>query len=125
MKRTFAAALAVLALMSAPSQAQFTDANDIVRSIGTSQFIRAAERVSRASSARVEKLSTFFGASRASQRLIRAEALNESDLAYLRRNLMLNPIVMIAIRWAGVEVSQIVALWIDGNGAAILYADDL
>ncbi len=125
MKRTLAAALAVLALTAAPAVAQFNDANAIIRSIGSNQFERDADRVGRASSARVLKLSTFLGAARVGQRLVRAETLHERRLVYLRRNLMLNPIVMLAIRGAGVEVSQIIALWIDGHGAAILYADDL
>ncbi len=125
MKRTLAAALAVLALTAAPAMAQFTDVNAIIQSIGTVQFSRAADKVSGASSARVERLSTFRGASSAGQRLVRAEALHERSLSRLHSNLMLSPIAMQAIRASGFEVNQIVALSLDSEGSAILYADDL
>jgi ABC-type multidrug transport system fused ATPase/permease subunit len=124
MKRTLAAALAVLVLAT-PALAQFTSVNDIIQSIGTNQFIRAVGKVSGASSARVEKLSTFLGASTAGQRLVRAETLHERGIARLHRNLMQSPIAMQAIRASGVEVNQIIALTLDSDGSAILYADDL
>ncbi len=124
MKRALAA-LAVLSLTAAPAVAQFTDVNSIIRSIGSYQFSRAADKVSGASSARVEKLSTFLGASTAGQRLVRAETLYERDLAYLHSNLMLSPVAMQAIRASGFEVNQIIALSLDSEGSAILYADDL
>jgi ABC-type multidrug transport system fused ATPase/permease subunit len=125
MKRTLAAALAVLALTAAPAMAQFTDVNAIIQSIGSNEFTRAADKVSGASSARVEKLSTFLGASSAGQRLVRAEVLHERSLSRLHSNLMLSPIAMQAIRASGFEVNQIVALSLDSEGSAILYADDL
>ena len=125
MKRTLAAALAVLALTAAPAMAQFTDVNAIIQSIGNVQFSRAADKVSGASSARVERLSSFLGASTAGQRLVRAETLHERSLARLHGNLMLSPIAMQAIRASGFEVNQIVALSLDSEGSAILSADDL
>jgi len=125
MKRTLAAALAVLALTAAPAMAQFTDVNAIIQSIGTVQFSRAADKVSGASSARVERLSSFLGASSAGQRLVRAEVRHERSLSRLHSNLMLSPIAMQAIRASGFEVNQIVALSLDSEGSAILYADDL
>ena len=125
MKHAIAAALAILALGAAPVLAQFTDVNAIIQSIGSNQFSRAAGKVAGASSARVEKLSTFLGAATAGQRLVRAETLHERDLSYLHSNLMQSPIAMQAIRASGFEVNQIVALSLDGEGSAILYADDL
>lgn len=125
MKPMLAAALAVLALGATPALAQFADVNSLVQSIGSNQFSRAADKVSGASSARVEKISTLLGASSSVQSLVRAETLYERDLSILHRNLMINPIVMQAIRGSGVEVNQIVALTLDSEGSAILYADDL
>ncbi len=125
MKLKLAATLAVLALVATPALAQFTDASSIIGSIGKNQFMRAAGKVDGASSARVVRLSTFLGASSAAQRLARAEAIYARDLAYLHGNLMLSPIATQAIRAAGFEINDIVALTLDGEGSAILYADDL
>lgn len=125
MKLKLVAALAILALAATPVLAQFTDANSIVGSIGKSQFMRAAGKADGASSARVVRLSTFLGASGARSRLERAEDVYARDLAYLRSNLMLNPFALQAIRAAGFDVYDIVALTLDSEGSAILYADDL
>jgi hypothetical protein len=125
MIQKLAAALAVLTLLATPALAQFTSASEIIQSIGGIQFMRAAGKVDGASSARVERLSTFLGASSAGQRLARAEAIYESDLDYLHRNLAMSPIAMQAIRAAGFEVDDIIALVLDSEGSAILYADDL
>ena len=125
MKLKLAATIAVLILSVAPALAQFTDVNAIIQSIGSSEFTRAAGKVDGASSARVEKLSTFLGASTAGQRLIRAEAIYERDLNFLHSNLVMSPIAMQAIRASGFDVNNIVALSLDGEGSAILYADDL
>lgn len=126
MKHNLAATLALLALAATPAlAAQFTDANAIVGSIGKSQFMRAAGQVDGASSVRVEKLSTFMGASGARDKLALAETIYERDLDYLHRNLMMNPIATQAIRAAGFEINDIVALSLDSEGSAILYADDV
>jgi len=126
MKSTLATAIALLTLLAAPAAlAQPADVNSIIGSIGKSEFLRAASRVDGASSARVVRLSTFMGASRAIDRLARAEAVYGHDLDYLHGNLMLSPIAMQAIRASGFEVNDIVALSLDGEGSAILYADDL
>lgn len=125
MTHKFAAALAILALAATPAFAQFTSASQIIQSIGGNQFMRAAGKVDGASSARVEKLSTFLGAKSASQRLAVAETVYERDLDYLHRNLMMSPIATQAIRAAGFEINDIVALALDSEGSAILYADDL
>ncbi len=125
MKLKLAATLAVLTLTTAPALAQFTDVNAVIQSIGSSQFTKAAGKVDGASSARVEKLSTLLGASTAGQRLIRAETIYERDLDFLHGNLQMSPIAMQAIRASGFDVNSIVALSLDGEGSAILYADDL
>lgn len=125
MTHKLAAALAVLTLLATPALAQFSSASEIIQSIGGNRFMRAAGKVDGASSARVERLSTFLGASSAGQRLARAEAIYERDLDYLHSNLAMSPIAMQAIRAAGFEVNDIVALVLDGEGSAILYADDL
>lgn len=125
MKHKFVAALAVLAFTATPALAQFTDATSIVGSIGKSQFMRAAGKVDGASSARVVRLSSFLGASSARNRLDRAEDIYARELAYLRSNLVLSPFAMQAIRAAGFDVHDIVALSLDSDGSAILYADDL
>lgn len=126
MKIKLAAAVAILALAATPAlAAQFTDAISIVGSIGKREFMRAAGKVDGASSARVEKLSTFMGASSVGQRLARAETIYLRDLEYLHRNLMMSPIANQAIRAAGFEINDIIALSLDSEGSAILYADDL
>jgi hypothetical protein len=125
MTRKFAAAIAAIAVLATPALAQFSSASDIIQSIGGNQFMRAAGKVDGASSARVERLSTFIGASSAGQRLSRAEAIYERDLDYLHANLMMSPIAMQAIRASGFDVDDIVALVLDSEGSAILYADDL
>ncbi|MGN6486252.1 MAG: hypothetical protein ACTHLT_00340 [Devosia sp.] len=125
MKLKLAAILALSALLTAPAVAQPTDVNSIIASIGDSQFMRAAGKVDGASSARVVRLSSFMGAKTAGERLARAEAIYERDLAYLHGNLLMSPIVMQAIRASGFDVNSIVALSLDGDGSAILYADDL
>jgi len=119
------ATLAVLALVATPAQAQFTDVNAIIESIGSSQFTRAAGKVDGASSARVERLSTFLGAATAGQRLVRAETIYQRDLDFLHSNLAMSPIAMQAIRASGFDVNSIVSLSLDGDGSAILYVDDL
>lgn len=126
MKLKLAATLACLVLAATPAlAAQFTDANAIVGSIGKNQFMRAAGKVDSASSVRVERLSTYLGASSVGQRLALAETIYERDLEYLHRNLMLNPIATQAIRASGFEINDIIALSLDSEGSAILYADDL
>jgi len=125
MKRKLAIVLAFLALAATPAVAAFTSVNEIILSIGTSQFLRAAERVDSASAARVERLSTYLGAATAGPRLARVRATYARDIRYLQRNLRMNFMAMHAIRSAGLEVTDIVALTVDSDGSAILYADDL
>ena len=125
MKLKLAAIIALSSLLATPALAQFTSVNEIIASIGSSQFLRAAGKVDGASSARVVRLSTFLGAKSAGQRMARAEAIYERDLDYLHSGLVVSPIVMQAIRASGFDVNAIVALSIDGDGSAILYADDL
>lgn len=125
MTHKLAAALAVLVLAITPALAQFNSADEIIQSIGGNQFMRAAGKVDGASSARVERLSTFLGASSVGQRLAVAETIYERDLEYLHRNLMMSPIAMQAIRASGFEINDIIALRLDSEGSAILYADDL
>jgi hypothetical protein len=125
MKLKFAAVLAFGSLFAAPALAQFTDANEIIASIGNSQFIKAASKVDGASSARVVRISTFLGAKSAAERMATTEAIHERDLDFLHRSLVVSPIAMQAIRASGFDVNSIVAVWIDSEGSAILYADDL
>jgi hypothetical protein len=125
MKLKLAAILALSGLLTVPALAQPTDINAIIASIGDSQFMKAAGKVDGASSARVVRLSTFLGARTAGERLARAEAIYERDLDYLHRNLVMSPIAMQAIRASGFDVNSIVALSLDSEGSAILYADDL
>jgi hypothetical protein len=117
---------AILALsLTLPALAQPTDINAIIGGIGDSQFLRAAGKVDGASSARVVRLSTFMGARTAGERLARAEAIYERDLAYLHGNLLMSPIAMQAIRASGFAVNSIVSLSLDSEGSAFLYTDDL
>jgi hypothetical protein len=125
MKLKLIAVLALSGLLATPALAQFGSVNEIIASIGTSQFLKAAGKVDGASSARVLRLSTFLGARTAGERMARAEAIYERDLDYLHSNLVVSPIVMQAIRASGFDVNSIVALSIDSEGSAILYADDL
>ena len=125
MKLKFAAIIALSSLLAAPALAQSASVNEIIASIGTNQFLKAAGKVDGASSARVVRLSILLGAKSAGQRMARAEAIYERDLDYLHSNLEVSPIVMQAIRASGFDVNSIVALTIDGDGSAILYADDL
>lgn len=125
MKLKFAAVLALSSLMAVPALAQYSSVNEIIASIGTSQFLKMAGKVDGASSARVVRLSTFLGAKSAGERMARAEAVYERDLDFLHSNLVVSPIVMQAIRASGFDVNSIVALTLDSEGSAILYADDL
>ena len=125
MKLKLAAILAVACLMAGPALAQATSANEIVASIGSSQFRKAADKVDGASSARVVKISTFAGAKQAASKLALAETIYERDLDYLHSNLQMSPIALQAIRAAGFDVNSIVLATVDSEGSAILYADDL
>lgn len=117
--------LALGLLAATPALAQPTDINAIIGSIGKSEFLDAASDVDGASSARVVRLSTFLGASGAADRLARAEAIYGRDLDFLHSRLVISPIAMQAIRASGFTVNEIVALSLDSEGSAILYADDL
>jgi hypothetical protein len=126
MKSLLTAALLVGAMATAtPVLAQMMSASQIVGSIGSSEFLESAMRVSSASSARVVRISTFMGASRAGDRMASSRSTYSSDLDYLHSNLVQSPTAMHAIRSSGFSVDDIVALTVDSSGAAILYADDL
>jgi len=125
MKLRFAAIVVLSGLIAGPALAQSFSASEIIATIGTTQFMKAAGKVDRATSARVVRLSILLGARTAGKRMARAEALYERDLDYLHSNLTISPIVMQAIRGSGFDVESIVALTIDREGSAILYADDL
>jgi len=125
MKLRFAAIVALSGLLVGPALAQSFSASEIIATIGTTQFMKAAGKVDRASSARVVRLSILLGGKTAGKRMARAEAMYARDLDYLHSNLTISPIVMQAIRASGFDVESIVALTIDSEGSAILYADDL
>jgi len=125
MKLQFVAIVAMSSLMAGPALAQSASATEVIATIGTSQFLKAAGKVDRASSARVIRLSILLGGKTAGKRMARAEAIYERDLEYLHSNLTISPIVMQAIRGSGFDVESIVALTIDSEGSVILYADDL
>ena len=125
MRLKFAAILALSGLMAAPAYAQGATVNQIIASIGTTQFMKAAAKVDGASSARVVRLSTFAGAKQAASRMALVETIYERDLEFLHSNLQTSPIVMQAIRASGFDVNSIVLATIDSEGSAILYADDL
>lgn len=125
MKTLFSAALLVAALVAPPAMAQMMSAGQIIGTIGSSEFLEASSRVSDASSAAVVRISTFMGASYAASRIESLRDTYGRDLDYLHSNLVQSPIVMQAIRASGFSVDEIVALTVDGSGAAILYADDL
>jgi len=125
MKLKFAAILAIASLMAAPAFAQATTVNEIIASIGTPGYMKAAGKVDGASSARVVKLSTFAGAKQAASRMAMAETIYDRELEYLHSNLQTSPIVMQAIRASGFDVNSIILATVDSEGSAILYADDL
>lgn len=125
MKTLFSAALLVATLVAPPALAQMMSAGQIVGTIGSSEFLEASSRVSDASSAAVVRISTFMGASYAASRIESVRDTYGRDLDYLHSNLVQSPIAMQAIRASGFSVDDIVALTVDGSGAAILYADDL
>ena len=117
----------VLALAVAPvtAQAQFMDVNSIVASIGSREFLNAVERLDSSASVRVVRLSTLNGAQLNRERLARAVASKPRDVYHLQSSIRLNQIAIWAVRNAGVSIEQIVALQASGDGAVILFADDL
>jgi|SRR5690554_1179237 len=127
MNRLLGQLLLVLALAAAPvtAQAQFMDVNSIVASIGSREFLNAVERLDSSASVRVVRLSTLNGAQLNRERLARAVASKPRDVYHLQSSIRLNQIAIWAVRNAGVSIEQIVALQASGDGAVILFADDL
>lgn len=126
MNKTIAAFVVALTLTAGgPAQAQSMDINTILNGIGSSSFLTAASKVHSASSVRVVRMSTLAAAERSAARIKSVVARKARDIDYLRSGLVLNPSAITAIKYSGVSLDQIVSLHMSGDGAAVLYADDL
>lgn len=126
MNKTFAAFVVALTLIAGgPAQAQSMDINTILNGIGSSSFLTAASKVHSASSVRVVRMSTLAAAERSAARIKSVVARKARDIDYLRSGLVLNPSAITAIKYSGVSLDQIVSLHMSGDGAAVLYADDV
>lgn len=124
-KALFATALALVLSLPAAASAQHMDINRIIASIGGFQFQKGVLRLDSAPALRVVRLSTLAGAERAAARLWDARQAKADDLRWLHSNLMQNWFARRAVANAGVSIDQIVAFDLAGDGAAVLYADDL
>jgi hypothetical protein len=126
MNRTIAAFVMALTLIAGgPAQAQSMDINTILNGIGSSSFLTAASKVHSASSVRVVRMSTLAAAERSAARIKSVVARKARDIDYLHSGLVLNPSAITAIKYSGVSLDQIVSLHMSGDGAAVLYADDV
>lgn len=127
MKSRFALAAAAALLMTAPqlALAQFMDINSIIANIGSSKFLRDAERADDAAGLRVVRLSTLAGAQQSASRLYAAVEMKRRDIEYLWGNLVINPLAMSVIRRSGVSLEDIVSLDVAKDGGGVLYANDL
>lgn len=126
MNKTIAACVVALTLIAGgPAQAQSMDINTILNGIGSSSFLTAASKVHSASSVRVVRMSTLAAAERSAARIKSVVARKARDIDYLRSGLVLNPSAITAIKYSGVSLDQIVSLHMSGDGAAVLYADDV
>lgn len=117
--------MAATLVVSTPTLAQFMDINSIIAEIGGTEFLDDASDVDGASAVRVVRLSSLAGAEQSAGRLANARSLKSRDIDYLQGSLIINPIALTAIRNANVSLDQIVSLTMSGDGAAVLYADDL
>lgn len=126
MNKTVAAFVVALTLIAGgPAQAQSMDINTILNGIGSSSFLTAASKVHSASSVRVVRMSTLAAAERSAARIKSVVARKARNIDYLRSGLVLNPSAITAIKYSGVSLDQIVSLHMSGDGAAVLYADDV
>lgn len=126
MKTLASTALLVLGLtLPGTALAQHMDINEIIAGIGGTDFQSAAARVLSAPAVRVVRLSSLAGAAQAAGRVAGVYDVKVRELNYLQANLYLNPIARHAIDAAGVSIEQIVSIQMPGDGAAVLFADDL
>jgi hypothetical protein len=126
MNKLIAVALVTAAMgMPGATLAQHMDINAIIAGIGDGDFLRAAGKVDDAATVRVVRLSTLAGAAAAAGRLDDVSSLKSDDLEYLHANLYLNPMARMAIRNAGLDISQIVSVELPSDNAAVVYANDL
>jgi hypothetical protein len=125
MNKLLATFAALMMSLPGAAMAQHMDINELISGIGGSDFLKAVERVDSSPAVRVVRLSTLAGADAAAARVADAVAGKPRDINYLHARLVINPIALSAIRNAGVELDQIVTLYVPGDGAAVLYADDL
>lgn len=121
------AAVVAIALVAgaSPVLAQFMDINTIVSGIGSTRFLHDAANVDDASSVRVVRLSSLAGAARSAGRVADVAAQKSRDIDYLHGSLIINPIAVFAIRNSGVALDDIISLTLEGDGGAVLYANDL
>jgi hypothetical protein len=124
-KAIAALVMAVTLAVAGPAQAQSMDINSILNGIGGSSFLTAASKVHSASSVRVIRMSSLAAAERSAARIKSVVALKARDIDYLHSGLVLNPSALTAIKYSGVSLDQIVSLHMSGDGAVVLYADDL
>jgi len=120
-----ASAVVALLLAASPAQAQYMDIDNIINNIGSVEYLDAVARVHDTAAVRVVRLSSLGGAERREARLDRKVDLFKRDVYYLRSSLAINPHAMFAIRNSGVGLDQIVSLIMEGDGATVLFADDL
>ena len=126
MRKALAAAALALALgLPGAASAQHMDINSIIASIGGFEFQKGVPRLDSVPSLRVVRLSTLAGAGQAADRLWSVRRTKADDLRWLHSNLIQNWFARRATANAGVSIEQIVAFDLSGDGAAVLYADDL
>lgn len=111
--------------LSSAALAQSVSLTEIIGGIGNSHFLDGAYQADDTSSVRVVRLSTFAGASSSAGQLHEAEYDKANDIRFLQGQLSLNPLARTAIRNSGVTLDQIVYIDVAGDGAAVVYADDL
>lgn len=127
MTRVLAALVLGLGLLAVPggANAQPMDITSIVGGIGGGDFLESVEKLDSAASVRVVRLSTLAGAEQSRERLWRTVAAKPRDIDYLHSTIILNYAARWAVRNAGMDVGQIVSVMATGDGAAVLFADDL
>jgi hypothetical protein len=126
MNKLIAASLTALAVsLPTSAHAQSWDANQVVASIASFHFLRAAEVANDMASIRVVRISTLAGAAAVADRLDTARDIKAEDIRYLQSQLWQNFSARVAIRGAGVSLDQIVAIYAVDRREGVIYADDL
>ena len=127
MKSALRPALVALMLIAAPavSFGQSLDLADVVGDIGTSDYYSYAAHAGSENTVRVVRLSTLFGAKGNTGWVANRIATQEEAIRFLQRQLAFNQAALWAIGRSNVELQDIVGVYASGDGAVVLYADDL